>query len=51
VLCEHKDRPHFAHGLCRDCYEDVTPLSFFHLSILFIMLCFFLFSHACLWWL
>ncbi|XP_062161216.1 uncharacterized protein LOC133868359 isoform X1 [Alnus glutinosa] len=27
VLCEHKDRPHFAHGLCRDCYEDFIELS------------------------
>lgn len=29
VLCEHKDRgvPHFAHGLCRKCYDDFIELS------------------------
>ncbi|XP_058087602.1 transcription factor IIIB 60 kDa subunit isoform X2 [Magnolia sinica] len=29
VLCEHKDRgePHFAHGLCRKCYDDFVELS------------------------
>ncbi|KAB1221945.1 Transcription factor IIIB 90 kDa subunit [Morella rubra] len=29
VLCEHKDSgaPHFAHGLCRNCYEDFIELS------------------------
>lgn len=29
VLCEHKDSgvPHFAHGLCRECYNDFMELS------------------------
>ncbi|KAG6645375.1 transcription factor IIIB 90 kDa subunit-like isoform X1 [Carya illinoinensis] len=29
VLCEHKNsgKPHFAHGLCRSCYEDFVELS------------------------
>lgn len=49
VLCEHKDSgaPHFAHGLCRNCYEDVTPLSF--LICPFSSLCFPLCFHACFW--
>lgn len=25
VLCKHKGEPTFAHGLCRDCYAEVTP--------------------------
>ncbi|KAG7943401.1 hypothetical protein I3843_15G036600 [Carya illinoinensis] len=29
LLCEHKNsgKPHFAHGLCRSCYEDFVELS------------------------
>ncbi|GMY37379.1 transcription factor iiib 90 kda subunit [Fagus crenata] len=29
VLCEHRDggTPHFAHGLCKNCYEDFIELS------------------------
>lgn len=29
LLCEHKDtgNPHFAHGLCKACYDDVIPCS------------------------
>lgn len=36
VLCEHKDSgvPHFAHGLCRKCYDDVTP---FFLTFIFLI--------------
>ena len=26
IICEHKDMrvPHYAHGLCRKCYDDVN---------------------------
>lgn len=30
LLCQHKetDAPHFAHGLCKECYDEVQPYFF-----------------------
>lgn len=37
VLCEHKDSgvPHFAHGLCRECYNDVNPFFLIFIFLIF----------------
>ena len=36
LLCEHKNRGgvHFAHGLCKDCFDEVMMMSSLHALIL-----------------
>ena len=39
VLCEHKDKDadHFSHGLCEECYDNVSNIYYVHSALVLIL--------------